>query len=67
MTSPIQLTLATNKSKEQIALKLNRPKDKVTRYESHKDFLTRCIAEELILKSLKLQLEPTIGTLIRSL
>ena len=58
MTSSLQQTPATNKSKEQAALKLNRLKDKVTRYESHKDFLTRCIAEKLIPKGLKLELEP---------
>ena len=61
MTSSLKQTPATKKNKEQIALKLNRLKDKVTRYESHKDFLTRCIAEKLITKSLKLELEPTIG------
>ena len=61
MTSSLQQTPATNKNKEQVALKLNRLKDKVTRYESRKDFLTRCIAEKLIPKGLKLELEPTIG------
>ena len=55
------LTPATNKNKLQIALKLNRLKDKVTMYGSHKDFLTRCIAEEQIPKGLKLELESTIG------
>ena len=49
------------KTKEQIALKRNRLKDKVTRYESHKDFLARCIAEKPIPKGLKLEIEPTIG------
>ena len=61
ITSSLQQTPAANEYKEQIALKLNRLKDKVTRYESHKDFLTRCIAEKLIPKGLKLGLEPTIG------
>ena len=42
-------------------LKFNPLKEKVTRYESHKDFLTRCIVEELIPKVLKLEFEPTIG------
>ena len=60
MASSSQETPATNKSKEEIALKLNRLKDKVARYESHKDFLTCCITEKLILKSLKLELGPTI-------
>ena len=61
MTSSLQQKRATNKNKEQVAIKLNRLKDKVTMYESHKDFLTRCIAEKLIPKGLKLELEPTIG------
>ena len=61
ITSSLQQTPAINKNKEQVALKLNRLKDKVTRYESRKDFLTRCIAEKLIPKGLKLELEPTIG------
>ena len=47
MTSSLQETPATNQNKEQIPLKLNRLKDKVPRYEFHKDFLTRCIAEKL--------------------
>ena len=61
MTSSLPKTPATNKNKEQVALKLDRLKDKLTKYESHKDFLTRCIAEKLIPKGLKLELEPTIG------
>ena len=50
MTSSLQQTPATNKNKEQVALKLNSLKDKVTRYESHEDFLTRYIVEKLIPK-----------------
>ena len=61
MTSSLQQTPATNKNKEQVALKLNRLKDKVTRYESRKDFLSHCIAEKLIPKGLKLELGSTIG------
>ena len=52
---------SSDKNKEQIALKLNRFKDKAVRYKPHKDFLSRCIAEELVPKVLKLELEPTIG------
>ena len=52
---------SSDKNKEQIALKLNRLKDKAVRYKSHKDFLSRCIVEELVPKGLKLELEPTIG------
>ena len=53
MTFSLQQTWNTNKSKEQIALKPNQIKGKVTRYESYKDFLTHCIAEELISKGLE--------------
>ena len=31
------------------------------RHKSHKDFLSQCIAEELVAKGLKLELEPTMG------
>ena len=48
------------KNKEQIALKLDRLNDKGVRYKSHKDFFSRCIAEERVPKGLKLELEPTI-------
>ena len=50
-----------NKTKEQIALKLNRFKDKVVRYKSYKYFLSRCIAEERVSKGLKIELEPKSG------
>ena len=36
-------------------------KDKQARFVSHKEFLTRCVAEELVLKGLEVALEPTIG------
>ena len=61
MTSSLQQIPANNKNKEQVALKLSCLKDKVARYESHNNFLTCCIAEKLIPKGLKLELEPTIG------
>ena len=51
-----------DKNKEQIALKLNRLKDKAVRYKSHKDFLSRCINEELVPKGLELELELAITT-----
>ena len=44
-----------------MALKFNRLKEKHARYESHNEFLTRCISEKLVPKGLKLKLEPTIG------
>ena len=52
---------SSNKNKKQIVLQLNRLIDKALRYKSHKDFLSQCIAEELAPKSLKLELELTIG------
>ena len=36
-------------------------KDKQARFVSHKEFLTRCVAEELVPKRLEVALEPTIG------
>ena len=44
-----------------LAIKLNRLKDKQARFVSHKQFLTRCVAEKLVPKGLKVGLEPTIG------
>ena len=51
---------STDKNKEQIVLKLNQLKDRAVRYKLHKDFLIQCIAEELVPKGPKLELEPTI-------
>ena len=36
-------------------------KDKQVRFVSHKKILTRCVAEEVVLKGLEVTLEPTIG------
>ena len=47
--------------KEKAALKLDRIKDKSSRYESHNDFISRCLAEKVIPNRLKIELEPTIG------
>ena len=47
--------------KEQQAMTLNRLKDKNARYQSQREFLSQCIESKLIPKSLKLELEPTIG------
>ena len=60
VTCSLQHSSVSNKSKEQIALKLNQFKDKVKRYEPQKD-LSRCIAEEPIAKCLKFELELMIG------
>ena len=46
-------TSSTDKQKEKIALKLNRLKDKTMRYESHKDFLKRCLTEKLVPKGIE--------------
>ena len=47
--------------KEQQAMKLNCMKDKNPRYQSHREFLSQCVESKLIPKSLKLELESTIG------
>ena len=49
------------KSNNYLAIKLNRLKDKQVRFESHKEFLSRCITDDLVPKRLELILEPTIG------
>ena len=47
---------STDKNEELIALKTNRLKDKAVMYKSHKDFLSRCIAEDN-----NWQLRPRLG------
>ena len=59
-TPTSQVILTQNINKEGVALKLNRRKEKHPRYESHKEFLTRCFSEKLVPMGLKLELEPTI-------
>ena len=57
--------LITENQKERnttyLAIELNRLKDKQARLVSHKEFLTCCVAEELLPKGLEVALEPTIG------
>ena len=48
-------------SKFYIYIYIYRLKEKHARYESHKEFLTRCISEKLVPNGLKLELERTIG------
>ena len=43
-----------------LLIKLNRLQDKQARFVSHKEFITGCVAEELVLKGLAVALEPTI-------
>ena len=57
--------LLTENQKERnstyLAINLNCLKDKQARLVSHKEFLTRCVAEELVPKGLEVTLEPTTG------
>ena len=57
--------LLTENQKERntinLAIKLNRLKDKQVRFLSHKEFLTGCVAEDLVPKGLEVTLETTIG------
>ena len=46
---------------ERKAIKLDRLTNKRARYESHLDFLNRCISSKLIPNALSFELEPTIG------
>ena len=48
-------------SRDQLAFKLYKYEDKITRYESHKEFLSRCVKEKVIPRGLKVEVEPTIG------
>ena len=57
----INIKTIKNINRKGVALKLNRLKEKHARYESHKEFLTRCISEKLVPQGLKLELEPMIG------
>ena len=43
-----------------LAIKLSRLKDKQVRFESHKEFVSRCITDVLVPKGLELMLEPAI-------
>ena len=61
-TSPF--ILPQNINKEGVAWTFNRLKEKHARYESHKEFLTRCVSENLVPKGLKLELEPTLGNFL---
>ena len=53
------LTSFTDMQKEKIVLKLNCLKFKFIGYESHKDFLCHCLADKLVPKGSRLELEPT--------
>ena len=44
-----------------LAIKLNRNTDKVTRFESHKEYLMACVKDKLIPTNFKIELEPSIS------
>ena len=62
-TNPYLLTARPPRSNnnDALAIKLNRLREKSARYNSHKDFLSRCIQEKLVREGLELSLEPKIG------
>ena len=62
-TNPNLLTARPPRSNntDALAIKLNRLREKSARYNSHKDFLSRCIQEKLVHEGLELNLEPKIG------
>ena len=53
-------TAPRTQNTDALAIKLNRLCKKSARYNSHKDFLSRCIHVKLVPKDLELSLEPTI-------
>ena len=53
-------TASTDKLKEKIALNHDSLKGKSITYKYHKDFLKRCLAEKLVPKGLRLELETAI-------
>ena len=54
---------AETQNKDRFALKLNHLNNKSIRHESYKNFLSRCISEELMPKGSKLELKPTFRNL----
>ena len=63
ITNPNLLTarLPRNHNADAIAIKLIFLREKSSRYNSHKDFLSRCVQKKLVPKCLEFSLEPTIG------
>ena len=49
------------KEKIKVALKLDRLKDKLSRYESHVNFLRKCVDNNIIPTGLRTYVEPSIG------
>ena len=50
-----------NHNTDGLAIKLNRLKEKSARYNSHRDFLSKFIQENLVTKGQEITLEPTLG------
>ena len=63
ITNPNLLTarLPRTHNADAIAIKLIFLREKSSRYNSHKDFLSRCVQKKLVPKCLEFSLEPTIG------
>ena len=62
--SSIETVIEVSEAREdvnRIVIKLDRLQDKSTRYESHKQFLEKCINEKVIPDRLRINVEPTIG------
>ena len=62
--SSTETVIEVNQNREdvdKIVIKLDRLQDKSTRYESHKEFLEKCIREKVIPDGLRVDVEPTIG------
>ena len=49
------------KEKEYLAIKLDRLNDKKGRFESHENYLSKCLTNNLIPNGLKVYVEPSIG------
>ena len=50
-----------NHNTDGLAIKLNHLKEKSARYNSHRNFLSKCIQENLVAMGLGITLEPAIG------
>ena len=53
--------LKSEMNSNQLAFKLYEYEDKITRYESHSEFLVRCVKEKVIPMGLRIKVEPAIG------
>lgn len=60
-TTVISVESTPRDETELLAIKLNRSIDKVTRFESHQEYLMACIKDKLIPTNFKIELDPSIG------